>query len=195
VDWGNVPAWVSSILTGSSLLIAAFSYRRSVLDKERDQASKVAAWISIADADDSKKRVLRISNSSDASVYAITAKLHQGPEIYVEELPAKSTSTADLPGPQVSSTETRRTTLGVSLFAASFETAWNTELLPQEPSPELQFRDAVGRWWQRMPNGQLKRQSGTKTHTRMSRVQLPFGISMEFRTDAGSAEKNDRGAP
>jgi hypothetical protein len=52
LDWGNVPSWVGSVLTGSSLLIAAFSYRHSIsertreqADRERGQAMKVSAWV------------------------------------------------------------------------------------------------------------------------------------------------------
>jgi hypothetical protein len=52
LDWGNVPAWVGSLLTGSSLLIAALTYRRSVAerareqsDRERSQAANVSAWV------------------------------------------------------------------------------------------------------------------------------------------------------
>jgi hypothetical protein len=40
VKWGDIPAWVGSILTGTSLLIAALSYRRSVMDKERTKRAR-----------------------------------------------------------------------------------------------------------------------------------------------------------
>ena len=43
LDWGNVPTWTGMLLTSGSLTVAALAYRRSVLDKERDQASKIAA--------------------------------------------------------------------------------------------------------------------------------------------------------
>lgn len=44
--WGSVPAWISSIFTSASVLIAAIAYRTSVSDKEREQASKVTVWSS-----------------------------------------------------------------------------------------------------------------------------------------------------
>jgi hypothetical protein len=47
LDWGNVPAWIGTIVTSSSFAVAALSFRRSVLDKERAQASNVAAWVAL----------------------------------------------------------------------------------------------------------------------------------------------------
>lgn len=68
LDWGNVPGWVSSALTGSSLLIAAFTYRRSVAergreqdDRERQQASRVSIWTV-----NSRKALIR--NGNDVAV-------------------------------------------------------------------------------------------------------------------------------
>src|SRR6185437_3359668 len=72
LDWGNVPAWIGSILTGSSILIAALTYRRSVEDRERAQAAKVTAWVDIG----AEKIFLR--NSSDSAVRA---------RVFFEDLP------------------------------------------------------------------------------------------------------------
>ena len=47
LDWGNVPDWVGALVTGSSEAVAAISYRGSVKAKEREQASKVAAWVAL----------------------------------------------------------------------------------------------------------------------------------------------------
>ncbi|HET8662222.1 MAG TPA: hypothetical protein VFM55_24970 [Micromonosporaceae bacterium] len=51
LDWGNVPAWVGSLLTGSSLGLAAFTYfrnsaerRQAREDTERAQAARVSSW-------------------------------------------------------------------------------------------------------------------------------------------------------
>jgi hypothetical protein len=50
-DWGNVPSWVGSLLTGSSLTLAAVTYARSSGDRhraieetERGQAARVSIW-------------------------------------------------------------------------------------------------------------------------------------------------------
>ncbi|GAA4687334.1 hypothetical protein [Phytohabitans rumicis] len=68
LDWGNVPAWVGSVMTGSSLMIAAFTYRRSVAerareqrDRERAQAAKVSAWVV-------NSRQAQIRNGNDVAV-------------------------------------------------------------------------------------------------------------------------------
>ncbi len=76
LDWGNVPAWVGAILTSVSLLIAALAYRRSVKDKEREQASKMAAWIGVVEDAHERKRVVRIRNNSDAPIFDIVARPH-----------------------------------------------------------------------------------------------------------------------
>jgi hypothetical protein len=38
LNWGDAPAWIGSVVTSGSVLMAALAYRRSVLDKERGQA-------------------------------------------------------------------------------------------------------------------------------------------------------------
>src|SRR5580658_3328827 len=77
LDWGDVPTWVGSVLTGVALLIAAFTYRKSVSDSQRDQAKAITVWV---DEDQKVKgRILRrtntlhIRNGSNATVYSVTA--------------------------------------------------------------------------------------------------------------------------
>src|SRR4051794_5872101 len=73
LDWGNVPTWVGAVLTGSSLLIAANTYRRAVQDRRREQASKFAAWVSGTPA---VGRVqLFLANGSDMPVYKVRVDL------------------------------------------------------------------------------------------------------------------------
>src|SRR6266508_2079000 len=171
LDWGNVPAWAGSILTSSSLLIAALSYRRSVLDKERDQASKVAAWVVLADSSESQKRMLRVSNSRDASIYEITVRLRETPEVFLEELPAKTTTTIELPAARSSS---KIETSGIAVRLLFIEASVTTETLSQESPPELEFCDALGRWWKRIPRGQLKRIQSRRRTTYRSRILVPL---------------------
>src|SRR5271165_1935534 len=68
LNWGDVPAWVGSILTGSSILIASLTYRRSVrdrraeqLDRERAQAALISTWIE-------SDSTLTVANASNAAV-------------------------------------------------------------------------------------------------------------------------------
>ncbi|MCU1607341.1 MAG: hypothetical protein JWP46_3806, partial [Modestobacter sp.] len=73
LDWGNVPAWTGSVLTGSSLLIAANTYRRAVQDRVREQASKFAVWISKTPEDGRVQ--LSFANGSDVPVYNVRVEL------------------------------------------------------------------------------------------------------------------------
>jgi len=60
MEWGTVPAGIGTILTACSILIAAVSYRRSILNDEREQASKVNAW--------AEPGLIVVKNSSDLPV-------------------------------------------------------------------------------------------------------------------------------
>ena len=44
LDWGTIPAWVGSILTGGSLLVGASILRRDRIKHESDQARQVVCW-------------------------------------------------------------------------------------------------------------------------------------------------------
>lgn len=68
LQWGDVPAWVGSILTGVALLIAANTYRKSVLESTRTQASMVTVWVERTDG----VETVHVKNGSNASVYAVT---------------------------------------------------------------------------------------------------------------------------
>jgi len=68
-DWGTVPAWIGSILTGSSILLATLTYRRSVRDRaheqeyrEGEQARRISAWI------DTNNYCVCIENSNDVAL-------------------------------------------------------------------------------------------------------------------------------
>lgn len=68
LHWGDVPAWVGSVLTGVALLIAATTYRKSVRDSGRAQASMVTVWVKPVDG----VETVHVKNGSNASVYAVT---------------------------------------------------------------------------------------------------------------------------
>ena len=69
LDWGDVPAWVGTVVTSGAFTVAALSYRRSVLDKERAQASSVAAWVGFRNVEDAfPQRLLLVSNGRDAAM-------------------------------------------------------------------------------------------------------------------------------
>ncbi|HXC79250.1 MAG TPA: hypothetical protein VNU19_19630, partial [Candidatus Acidoferrum sp.] len=45
IDWGNVPAWVASILTGGSLLLGFYILLRDRRKEERRQARRIVIQI------------------------------------------------------------------------------------------------------------------------------------------------------
>jgi|SRR5215813_11373286 len=63
IAWGTVPEGIGVILTSLSIFIAALAYRRSVLDKEREQASKINAWVEFGSHRDGVGVVVRNDSS------------------------------------------------------------------------------------------------------------------------------------
>jgi hypothetical protein len=91
-DWGTVPAWVST----ASVFLAAVSYWRSTLDKRREQASKVAAWVDVSNEDGETKFYLRVRNNSDAPIFGLIASVPGFSEIR-NELPPNSSFDVEVP--------------------------------------------------------------------------------------------------
>ncbi len=95
LDWGSVPAWLGSILTGSSLVIAALAYRRSVLDKEREQAAKITAWFELTE----RGPIVRLRNSSDGAIYEVLISVGLGiKDIDLRTVPPETTAKAGFRG-------------------------------------------------------------------------------------------------
>ncbi|MFF9346640.1 hypothetical protein [Streptomyces sp. NPDC014734] len=44
-DWGNVPTWISAIITSGSFMVATSVYRQNSKDKTREQAGKVTVSV------------------------------------------------------------------------------------------------------------------------------------------------------
>jgi hypothetical protein len=187
LDWGNVPAWFGATITSGSLLVAANSYRRSVRDKEREQASKVAAWVGKIDEVGVSQHLLRLRNSSDSPVFDVTVKFDDDNELYFAELPPETTTSHALPdsmpasGPPI----VREFSVSVSTILLPIEVTRETVL--NSPGPDVRFRDSLGRWWLRSGTGGLKRlTSRFSAHA--------YGVNLGFirlrwnRTDA--EEKN-----
>ncbi|MFE5681706.1 hypothetical protein [Streptomyces sp. NPDC056512] len=80
-DWGTVPAWLSAILTGGSLLLGFYILLRDRRKEERQEALKVNCWSVMANNSDYDVHVL---NTSDRPVtYAqmlIYMSSHEGVE-------------------------------------------------------------------------------------------------------------------
>jgi hypothetical protein len=137
VDWGSVPAWVASVLTGSSFIIASLGYRKSVDEAEKDQARQVSAWIGTQERRDDPggERVphLLVRNSSDAAVSLVVLSYGRHATVAGE----RSFTTFAMIGPQT------------------------TDGLPVPPTANvaspgtLTFLDSNGRLWRRQKSGKL----------------------------------------
>jgi hypothetical protein len=165
-DWGSVPAWIST----GSFFIAAVAYYRSVLDKQREQASKVSAWVGIISENDKRKRVLRIINTSDVAVYDLFVKPEGSDPVFVPELPAKESKTLGIGGPPPP-VEERSAQAKVSFLGIAVEAKVVSSQVSVESLPVLEFCDAAGRWWRRSSHRRIRRirhrtvQTVTKTVT------------------------------
>jgi hypothetical protein len=159
LDWGNVPAWIGSTLTSGSLLIAATSYRRSVKDKEYDQASKIASWITTSAEPDETKPRLHVRNSSDGPIFETVVRVLDLPHVNIPELPPQTTSVHDLPeSPTVARFFESNPTLTIEqeVVGVSMSVTLNREQVLASLRPSIQFRDAVGRRWKRGSDGKLQ---------------------------------------
>lgn len=155
-DWGNVPAWIST----GSFFIAAIAYQKSVLDKQREQATKVSAWTGTMTKDGKRKRILRITNTSDAAVYDVFIKPDRSDPILLLELPSKDSRTLDLPGDPTPAQERTIKYKVDSALVDHFvrvETRSVLSSVPPEPLPVLEFCDAACRWWRRSSQRKVQR--------------------------------------
>lgn len=129
LNWGDIPSGVGAVLTGLSLLIAAFSYRRSVKNSEMAQAELVTSWI---ENDDKGNAIIVVHNASNLPIYMLTAYLREPLEpdkrFYIGTL---------LPNSKIEN-ETR---------------VWMKSALPPD---RVEFSDAAGRHWTRFDSGDLK---------------------------------------
>ena len=152
--------WVAAVITSASVMLAALSYRRSVLDKERDQASKVSAWSSAPDEPKDKYYrtdgagnvyivaplpvVLYIANRSEGPVYDVDLRIRSGGPWKLAELPPGVTATVTVPVEfhdrvQAAGSIPSRTSIPYEL-----------------DKPVLAFTDALGRRWRRTEDRQLR---------------------------------------
>lgn len=148
LDWGNVSGWFGSGLTAVSAAVAAAAYVRSVRDREREQASRVAAWVAL---DARGRQVVYVTNRSDASVFELTVTAKLNPPLRLWELPAGNTAQALL-GSRAPVSKTVE--LELRWWVLSVESS--REMQEVTSRPELTFRDALGRGWRRDGKGSLK---------------------------------------
>jgi len=159
IDWGNVPAWVGAVLTGSSFLIAANAYRQSVAERIQRQARQVTAWVVVAgDTVDGGaplgQDLLCVRNGSDAAAYFVIVNHGDG-----QRPDRLGVSAWRSIGPET-------TVTAASLVAPG-------DLLPAT----LSFIDAGGQAWSRGRLGQLSRPA------RRRRGEVTASLEAYFRVD------------
>ena len=101
IDWGSVPDWIAAIVTGLSFAVAVAIYRTSVIDKEKEQAAGVSAWISEGD----EGFILNVRNASSGVIYDVVALnplLRE--EFDFRAIPPETTETRGLPASPVGRT-------------------------------------------------------------------------------------------
>ncbi|HEY3469978.1 MAG TPA: hypothetical protein VGL47_32940 [Amycolatopsis sp.] len=174
-DWGNVPAWTGTVLTSGSLATAALAYRRSVRDKEREQAGKIAVWTSPGEGGE---RQLLIASHSDLAVYSLTVKPFEAEIISVTRLEPGQTQEHALPGYD-------RTILGrkhaFRIGSGYVDATLALDRIAEEPLPEMTFRDAVGRWWRRNGQGKLLKSKPREPISPSLEIDL-FGVNVAVLT-------------
>ncbi|KOY53595.1 hypothetical protein [Streptomyces sp. XY332] len=79
IDWGNVPTWVSAIITSSSFAVAARVYWENRQDKIRGQAAKITVELPKRDESDVlniRSDRLYVRNHSDMPVFDLHLVVH-----------------------------------------------------------------------------------------------------------------------
>ena len=153
VSWAMVPVWIGTLTAAVSAIVAALSYRRSVLNAERAQASRVSVWLS----DEVKRRLLHreggtklelrttifVANRSEAPVYDVVATVYrQHP--YIDVL-----SIREIPGGAVAEADV---VMEFGEATVSEKESWRGDdrvFKPEIRQPTVEFTDALGRRWRR----------------------------------------------
>jgi len=136
-DWGNVPAWVGSLLTSTSLLIAAVSYQRNNAERAREQADREMAQAAKVSGWWLNSRAVSVRNANDVAVH-IQLHLAGGREAAVSE------RVSFAPG------ETR-----ILRVPADLDAARPDDGVPLSAS--MTIVDSFGRGWIRDADGDLRR--------------------------------------
>lgn len=152
--WGDVPAWISAIVSLLALCSAVFGVAqawrvlqiqragdrraldelRNRLDEERRaQAGKVSAWVSTVHEGAAATAITNVRNSSELPVYDLRARVHLNGQV-VE-------------------------TLDIGVLPPSFEPLHRPLTTSGHPADlwgvELAFRDSAGLLWRRGQEGRL----------------------------------------
>ena len=131
LDWGSVPSYFGA----AALLFTAATIWRDRRYREREQAQKVAAWVSV----DAGATKLTVRNASDLPITNLEAAWPSGPS-----------SERVLYG--------KRAQIGPNY---SDDIDYTPQVLQTDFAPEIRFTDCAGRDWLRDAKGRLRRRHRT----------------------------------
>ena len=163
LNWGDVPAWVGSILTGSSILIASLTYRRSVrdrrveqLDRERAQAATISTWFE-------SEETLIVANASNAAVKVRV--------LFEDRFSGK---------PEIAYSELQIGPMSRKAMEHGWPYPYHRDMISD--SPGLLIVDAAGAFWRRHSSGKVQRLDEAGRNSLERELELRFVTSREWRT-------------
>jgi hypothetical protein len=180
LEWGSVPIWIGTIVASTSALLAVVSYRRSVRDKEREQASKVSAWATlegisldiregnVASMPFEYQTTIYIANRSDGPIYDVEVTHPYLSQLSASEIPPGKTGTAKarFTDPTMTNVTWTQRPGGAD---GEDEYDVSVEVRGRWTQPAVIFTDALGRRWERTPDRRLR--SHSQRRTDFSRLQ------------------------
>lgn len=148
VQWGPVSAWVSGLLTGISVMVAALAYRRSVINSESSQADLVAAWFLDTDHT-TTPAIIAVRNSSNLPVYRFAMTIERA---------GKASQ--------------QRFFIGTLAPEMVYEIKTELRMSSIVPPDYIEFTDNRGIAWQRDMMGKLTRLTPTPWSLRRRRILI-----------------------
>jgi hypothetical protein len=178
VDWGSVPAWLGLVIGATTAIVAVVNYRRSLADKQREQASRVTSWISVerisvertSDPDGTvgldqysirADPVLHLVNRSDAPIYHLHVRWKKPEDLSKPfDKNAPSSIWGGLEAPELPAGLEGRAYLKQWVFHKELrpgaEVDESQDATVESSYPVLTFTDALGRRWKRIGAGPVK---------------------------------------
>lgn len=140
-DLGNVPTWIGTVITSTSLAVATTSFLRSQRDKKREHASKIGAWIASEDGE----YYVHVANTNSAPAYdlVVTDPDTRDQLAKIQELPANQHVRAPVEKVDGSKWEPRLKLGELELTVVGGE----LEFSAPEQGVNIEFRDGLGRRW------------------------------------------------
>lgn len=167
VNWGDVPTWIGAIGTLLAILWAVFLYRSSIEDRKRSQARLLAPVGGSAPVQALPGTAVSVPSSIDVRVHQdpSTREVLLAEESYLARVRLVSTSDETFSNLRVWLLPPDGTAvpfrLGLSEMAPHSDVSYTHYYPPGvifgSMKVRVQFRDANGRWWERI-NGEPVRQ-------------------------------------